>query len=272
MAPSEGGNSTLAPEEGEETLAPSEGGNETVIPEEGGNETVIPEEGGNETVIPGEGGSEVDDLVDDDGFVAEDDDLIDDDTVEPAEEDDQFVDEDDELTDDEIEGADDFVEGDDFAEVDDDQVPVSSPTTDSWPTPDYSRTERPTELYIPPDTDDDPVKAEEEGEENEPDWNSHHETPEEMMNDPNVLKVIGIAMGATFGVMLLLSVCVAHQVQNNPDGCCASVCRLATTCTCCVFKILCFPCRMMCGGSKSGGRHSPMMSDTNTFTHDLELS
>jgi hypothetical protein len=66
--------------------------------------------------------------------------------------------------------------------------------------------------YVP--AEDDPIK-------NDPDeqeWIQQPvESPEEMMHDMNVV----VAIGATMGVMLLLMVCTAHQVMNNPDGLCA---------------------------------------------------
>jgi hypothetical protein len=71
-------------------------------------------------------------------------------------------------------------------------------------------TEKPV-LYIPPDDDilvEEPV---------EPDWETPAETLEQMERDQNVL----IALLSVFGFMLIFSIIVAHQMLNNPDGCCA---------------------------------------------------
>eukprot|EP00547_Thalassionema_nitzschioides_P012695 CAMPEP_0194260524 /NCGR_PEP_ID=MMETSP0158-20130606/45556_1 /TAXON_ID=33649 /ORGANISM="Thalassionema nitzschioides, Strain L26-B" /LENGTH=533 /DNA_ID=CAMNT_0039000617 /DNA_START=16 /DNA_END=1617 /DNA_ORIENTATION=+ len=95
----------------------------------------------------------------------------------------------------------------------------------------------------------------------------NYETLEEMAHDKNVL----IALSTVFGLMILFSVLVAHQMLNNPDGCCASFCRVVTQCTCCIFGTVCFPCRMVCGGNKRRG-HTRMMNDSNTYGHDLELT
>lgn len=64
--------------------------------------------------------------------------------------------------------------------------------------------------------DDDILVAEEE--ENNANWaKNNYETLEQMAHDRNVL----IALSTVFGLMILFSVIVAHQMLNNPDGCCA---------------------------------------------------
>jgi len=114
--------------------------------------------------------------------------------------------------------------------------------------------------------DDDILEAEKE--ENNASWaKNNYETLEQMAHDRNVL----IALSTVFGLMILFSVIVAHQMLNNPDGCCASICRVITQCTCCIFSTICFPCAMVCGGNKRRG-HTRMMNDSNTYGHDLELT
>jgi hypothetical protein len=78
---------------------------------------------------------------------------------------------------------------------------------------DYGRPEtEPPKPYV--EKDDDPLKNEEAGTQ----WNENpQETPEQMMHDRNVL----IAVAVVAGVGVVLAVCTAHQVMNNPDGCCA---------------------------------------------------
>jgi len=122
-------------------------------------------------------------------------------------------------------------------------------------------TEKPI-IYIPPDND----ILEDEPE--EPDWDTPAETLEQMEHDRNVL----IALSTVFGLMLFFSIVVAHQMLNNPDGCCASICRLVTRCTCCIVSAVCFPCRMMCCGTRRQPGHARMMNDNSFSTHDLELS
>ena len=65
--------------------------------------------------------------------------------------------------------------------------------------------------YIPPE--DDILISEEP----QSDWSTPNESLQQMEHDQNVL----IALLTVFGVMLLFSVIVAHQMLNNPDGFCA---------------------------------------------------
>mmetsp|Transcript_20258 Transcript_20258/g.31295 ORF Transcript_20258/g.31295 Transcript_20258/m.31295 type:complete len:153 (-) Transcript_20258:2826-3284(-) len=125
-------------------------------------------------------------------------------------------------------------------------------------------TEAPVE-YIPPD--DDPYVEEENGINMEDEY--HNETPEEMIHDRNVLIVVGTLGGAA----LLLMVATAQQMMENPDGCWASCCRCAIIPICCIFRTVCFPCRMICGCS--GGdrkQYDNMRGEPNTYRqHDLDL-
>merc|ERR1712087_395493 len=115
-----------------------------------------------------------------------------------------------------------------------------------------SQKTQPTRDYIPP-----PDSSDSEDEQNAIDWNQDElETLEEMVHDRNVITVPSVV----FGLMLLFSIFVAHQMLNNPDGCCASICRILTRCTCCIMSAICFPCKMMCGGGKDY-RHSRMIDD-----------
>jgi hypothetical protein len=65
--------------------------------------------------------------------------------------------------------------------------------------------------YVSPN--DDPIKNS-----NEEQWSvKPGETPDQLVHDSNFV----IALGATVGIMLLLMVCTAQQVMDNPDGLCA---------------------------------------------------
>ena len=81
------------------------------------------------------------------------------------------------------------------------------PTNDGWG---VEPTDPPVP-YIPPEDDVLVVEPDEN------DWSEPKETIPQMEHDQNVL----IALGSVFGVMLLFSIVVAHQMLNNPDGCCA---------------------------------------------------
>jgi hypothetical protein len=108
---------------------------------------------------------------------------------------------------------------------------TSEPSAGPTPTPSRSRdqptrptkpqyappTERPTGKYIPPD--DDPVKQEEEEEKEggEAEWSEQQESLEQLERDQRVL----IALAVIGGFVLLMLICLAHQLLENPDGCCA---------------------------------------------------
>lgn len=47
----------------------------------------------------------------------------------------------------------------------------------------------------------------------------------------------------------------AYQMSENPDGVFASVCRLSLTMTGCIFKILLYPCKKLCGNRFNGYEH-----------------
>ena len=80
-------------------------------------------------------------------------------------------------------------------------------------------TEPPTAEYVPPPPSaGDPVEQEQEEEkEQDADWGEGKETLEELERDQRVL----IALGVIGGIALLLLICTAHQMLENPDGCCA---------------------------------------------------
>lgn len=188
-------------------------------------------------------------------------------TTAPSE-DDEFEDEDDEF----VEGEDDeFVEGEDdeFGEDEDDEFAED----DEFEDDDYgeghgegwgSETEetRTTAPYVPPTGDDPFAKEPDESEWTGQDWKQ--ETPEEMMHDKNVIAAVVAA--AVFAMLCgcVLAICAAQQVIENPDGCCASICRCAS----CFF---CSPCRLCCG-SKDRRTHDLMIGNSDSYTHDLELT
>jgi hypothetical protein len=88
----------------------------------------------------------------------------------------------------------------------------SPPTQPSYAFP-ASAIEPPTEEYVPPD--DDPIKNE--GTEEEVEEWADNITLEQMEKDRNVL----IALSTVAGVGFLLMIMTAHQMLENPDGCCA---------------------------------------------------
>lgn len=143
----------------------------------------------------------------------------------------------------------------------------------SWVDP----TGRPTDAYVPPPSDEDPL-IEEEIE----DHVLYHglggtagkyldsvESPQEMEKDKNVQVIVGILVP----VFILLLLLTASLVMNHPDGLCAGCCRLTLKVISCFCRTLCLPCRAICGSGsdQAHGRrtHAPMRSP---FPSDLELA
>jgi len=135
-----------------------------------------------------------------------------------------------------------------------------------YPTAHRSPTLRPAVPYV--STDDDPLEKGDDHVSNIEDWFSNESTIEEMEHDKSVI----IALSIVFGVMFFFSIFAAYQMLENPDGCCASLCRITVVCWCALIRCICYPCRAMCGCTgPSGGQHM-MVPDDGHFTHDLELS
>lgn len=151
--------------------------------------------------------------------------------------------------------------------------------------PTYKPTPRPSSEYIPrADDDEDPLSQEAKGGGEEDFSNGQKEdslggmintyldgveTPGEMESDRNV-QVVAISLVVVFLVLMLVT---AHLVMEHPDGLCASFCRLILKCFCCVFRVMCLPCRAICckGSDQTRSRrtHAPMRAP---FPSDLELA
>jgi len=163
------------------------------------------------------------------------------------------------------------------------EVPASNeidePTSDFAPTPADSMV-APTNAFDPyptaykpptihpavPYVSTGPLKEANNGETG--DWGWTESTIDEMEHDATVV----IALSVVFGVMFSFSIFVAYQMLENPDGFCASICRITVAGWCGIIRCICYPCRAMCGctGGSSGGQH--MMVPEDGFTNDLELS
>lgn len=163
--------------------------------------------------------------------------------------------------------------------------PTISPTlwlapfpTPTWGTPPAAKPV----IYVA--TDDDPLQQEDESiaeKENEEEGSKtggigdliyfdHAESLEEMEHDRNV----AIALGVCFGIGFCLLIMTAHQMLENPDGCCASICRLVVACQCAITRCVCFPCRLICGSTgRSNQRYSNELGySRNQYSSDLELT
>jgi hypothetical protein len=134
-----------------------------------------------------------------------------------------------------------------------------------------------TEPYEPPD--DDPVDEGMDGEV-ENDWEDKttvqiaEEDLKEALND----KYVPIVAAGCGVIAFFFMIFVAQQMIENPDGCCAKVCRCSVACC----RILSCPCRYICccGGSRAKARRThDLVSDNGSYgngnygyTHDLELT
>jgi hypothetical protein len=151
------------------------------------------------------------------------------------------------------------------------------------PTGDAAKEES-TETYEPPD--DDPVDEGIDGEV-ENDWEDltpaelakkDLEEAEKDLDEALHDKYVPIVSAVCGVIALFFMIFVAQQMIENPDGCCAKVCRCSVAC----FRILCCPCRYICccGGSRAKARRThDLVSDNSSYgngnygyTHDLELT
>ncbi|CAB9505819.1 expressed unknown protein [Seminavis robusta] len=131
-------------------------------------------------------------------------------------------------------GTDDFNEGPDEGEYEGEGEWV-----------DEAEEERTKAPYVPPTGDDPFAKPPDESEwSNSEQW--PQETPEQMMHDKNV--IIAVSSAVLFGIVL--AIFSAQQVIENPDGCCSR----------------------LCCGNKDRRSHDLMIGESNSYTHDLELT
>jgi len=75
---------------------------------------------------------------------------------------------------------------------------------------------------------------------------------QEMKDEKRAARKIG---GGAILLCLVLMMLTAHQMSENPDGVFANICRLAMTVTGCIFKILLYPCKKLCGNRFNGYEH-----------------
>ena len=75
-------------------------------------------------------------------------------------------------------------------------------------------------------------------------------------------------------VFMILMIYTAYQMSENPDGICASLCRLVITVIGCILKVLLIPVKYIIGGGRPSGGHymaTPDYRDPYTSRH-LELT
>jgi hypothetical protein len=147
-----------------------------------------------------------------------------------------------------------------------------------WENPDNREPPAPPkeESYEPPDDmfNDDPVSQEiDEDIANEWDDKNPYEIAKQEADEALHDKWVPIVASVCGVIAFFLMIFVAQQMIENPDGCCAKVCRCSVAC----FRIICWPCRLICccGGSRAKARRThAILNDTNHYgyTHDLELT
>jgi len=152
-------------------------------------------------------------------------------------------------------------------EEDIEEAPAPTFSFTPYPTPYRPPTLRPATPYV--SSDDDPLKEEDNDYEGDSgDFFTKQSTIDEMEHDRNVI----IALSVVFGVMFFFSIFVAYSMLENPDGCCASICRIMVACWCGLLRCICYPCRAMCGCTGPSHGNHMIVPDDGRFTHDLELS
>jgi len=122
------------------------------------------------------------------------------------------------------------------------------------PEPTYRPTE---EAYVQPIDDElDPVMSEQSIIDNEAFSNGESSThsggrdiDDFLREEEEEVKKVGGWMGLA---AIILAVWTAYQMSENPDGICASICRLAITVLGCVIKMLLLPFKYISGGGRSG--------------------
>ncbi|KAG7364941.1 hypothetical protein IV203_038144 [Nitzschia inconspicua] len=181
-------------------------------------------------------------------------------------------------------GVDDNEDNGEDVDEDFEGFPASSPVAErtEFPTagrPSYDDAPFPSPSYVPPtpkpyvsnDDERDPILGPTSGGSSTSGayaWDNS--SIEDLEHDRTVI----IALSVVFGVMFLFSVIVAHQMLENPHGCCASICRITVACFCVLLRFFCYPCRAMCGCSDRPSKRDHMIvpDDMGNYTHDLELS
>jgi len=131
---------------------------------------------------------------------------------------------------------------------------------------DGEQTEAP---YVPPPEDEDPLNGADDDEKVEDNWQKKGEKAiedelEAYEKDKRV-RVVAIVMSSILVFALLLT---AQQALNNPDGLCASICRLLIKLLGCICRLVCLPCTLCCGsraGHVRGTQHKPMSIPESEF-------
>ena len=129
----------------------------------------------------------------------------------------------------------------------------------------WGTTSKPTIEYVEP-TDDylDPVTNEEKTEieafedgKQKPDAAGATGTNDESMEEweEEVEEEVKKVGGWLSFVFLILMIYTAYQMSENPDGICASLCRLVITVIGCILKIFLVPFKYILGGGRSSGGH-----------------
>ncbi|EJK51385.1 hypothetical protein THAOC_29442, partial [Thalassiosira oceanica] len=132
--------------------------------------------------------------------------------------------------------------------------PPPGDNTDGRPNP------RPTYQYVEPTSEEDdplaspvPNGAFENGEEAPSDDDNYRGNADDYYRHEEE-EVRKVGTGLTLGALVLM-VYTAYQMSENPDGICASLCRLVITVIGCIIKIMLIPFKYVIGGGRPSGGH-----------------
>ena len=143
-------------------------------------------------------------------------------------------------------------------------TPAASEATTTVPAP-SPPTSKPTIEYVEPNDDSlDPVANEENTEteafedgKQKPGAAGATGTNDESMEEweEEVEEEVKKVGGWLSFVFMILMIYTAYQMSENPDGICASLCRLVITVIGCILKILLIPFKYIIGGGRPSGGH-----------------
>jgi len=81
---------------------------------------------------------------------------------------------------------------------------------------------------------------------------SHQGSEDEYVSKEKSDAYVAHAIGWMSVLAVVGMIFTAYQIDSNPDGICAGLCRLMVSLSACLLKILFLPCRYICGCPSSG--------------------
>merc|ERR1712194_244469 len=127
----------------------------------------------------------------------------------------------------------------------------------------------------PVDGEDDDWDGTETGEDasldgDDDDWDSTKTGDDALNREEEEVKKVGGWLSVT---SIILMIYTAYQMSENPDGICASLCRLVITVVGCMIKIVLIPFKFIMGGRQSGGAYMATPDYRDPYgSRDIQMS